>query len=277
MGSDNQESRADSGDYIGEDGLQYCGKCHTRKQTRIAVPFYVGKRVVCCVCNCQLAEQNAWKEEQASREKMERVAALRKVGVGDENYRRMAFSADDGGGDRAAYEIACRYVQHWEEMRDGNYGLLFSGVPGTGKTFFAACIANALIDKGVPAMIATIPSLVTAISANHEAKKPEILDQIKSVELLVLDDVGTERNTSYMAERMFEIVDARYRAGKPLIVTTNLGIAEIQNKTSIPLEYQRIFDRILERCQPVVVKGGSRRVGIAKSKAEFARELLFER
>ena len=277
MRFDNQESRVDSGDYIGEDGLLYCGKCHTRKQTRIAVPFFGGKRIVCCVCDCQLAEQNARKEEQARREQMERVAALRKVGVGDEKYREMTFSADDGGGDRAAFKVANDYVQNWEAMREKNVGLLFSGVPGTGKTFFAACIANALLDKGIPAMISTIPSLATAMSANFEAKKPEILDQIKSVDLLVLDDVGTERNTSYMAERMFEIVDSRYRAGKPLVVTTNLGIAEIQNKTSIPLEYQRIFDRILELCQPVVVKGGSRRVGIAKSKAEFARELLFER
>lgn len=277
MGFDNHESRVDSGDYIGEDGLLYCGKCHTRKQTRIFVPLFNENRVVYSVCDCQLAEQNARKEEQARREQMEHVAALRKVGVGDEKYREMLFSADDGGGDRAAFKVANDYVQNWEAMREKNVGLLFTGEPGTGKTFLAACIANALIDKGYPAMISTVTSLVSAISANYEAKKPEILDQIKSVELLVLDDVGAQRDSKYMAERLFDILDARYCAGKPLIMTTNLGFSEFRNKVSVPREYQRLYDRILELCQPVVVKGGSRRVGIAKSKAEFARELLFER
>lgn len=275
--SENKVSCVDSGDYIGEDGLLYCGKCHTRKQTRIFVPLFNEDRVVYSVCDCQLAEQNAQKEAQARRVQMERVAALRKAGVGDENYRRMTFSADDGGGDRAAFKVANDYVRNWQAMREGNVGLLFSGEPGSGKTFCASAIANALIDAGIPAMIATVPSLATAMSADFEAKKPEILAQVKSVDLLVLDDVGIERRTSYMAERLFEIVDARYRSGKPLIVTTNLGLAEIRDTKSNPLEYRRVFDRIMELCQPVVVQGGSRRSGIARSKAEFARDLLIGR
>lgn len=272
-----RRATAEPGDYSGEDGLLYCGKCRTRKEFRHFVEFFNREMIEPVACDCQRAAYEAKAEERQRREQMERIAELRKAGVGDESYRRMMFAADDGGGDRNAASIACNFVQHWEAMREGNVGLLFSGEPGTGKTFFAACIANALIDKGVPAMIATVPSLATAMSADFEAKKPEILAQVKSVELLVLDDVGIERRTSYMAERLFEIVDTRCRAGKPLIVTTNLGLSEIQDQISNPLEYRRVFDRIMELCQPVVVQGGSRRSGIARSKAEYARELLVGR
>lgn len=272
-----RRATAEPGDYRGEDGLLYCGKCGTRKEFRHFVEFFKRDVIAPVACDCQRAAYVASVEEQQRREQMERIAGLRKSGVGDESYRRMTFSADDGGGDRNAAQIARNFVKNWDAMRDRNVGLIFSGEPGTGKTFYAAAIANALIDMSIPSMIATVPSLATAMAADFEAKKPEILAQVKSVDLLVLDDVGIERRTSYMAERLFEIVDARYRSGKPLIVTTNLGLTEISDKKSNPLEYHRVFDRILELCQPVVVQGGSRRSGIARSKAEFARDLLIGR
>lgn len=268
---------AEPGDYRGEDGLLYCGKCRTRKEFRHYVEFFRREMTVPVACDCQRAAYDAQVKERHLREQMERIAGLRSSGIGDESYRRMTFSADDGGGDRNAAEIARNFVKNWDAMRDRNVGLMFSGEPGTGKTFYAAAIANALIDMSIPSMIATVPSLATAMAADFEAKKPEILAQVNSVDLLVLDDVGIERRTSYMAERLFEIVDARYRSGKPLIVTTNLGLTEIRDTKSNPLEYRRVFDRILELCQPVVVQGGSRRSGIARSKAEFARDLLIGR
>ena len=267
-----QKQKAAPDDYIGEDGLLYCGKCQTRKVFRHYVPFLKREVDAPIACECRRKEIEQAEEAERQRARMEHIASLRRAGIGDESYRRMTFAADDGGGDREAAGVACRYVQHWEKMLEGNVGLVFSGEPGNGKTFFAACIANALIDKGVPAIITTVPALITATSADYEAQKPDILRQIKDVDLLVLDDVGVERKTGYTAEKLFEIVDARYRAGKPLIVTTNLKLAEIQGASE--LEYKRVFDRILELCQPVPVRGRSRRSEIAKGKAELARALL---
>ena len=88
----------------------------------------------------------------------------------------------------------------------------------------------------------------------------------------MLDDLGTERQTSYAAEKMFEIIDARYRSRRPLIVTTNLTLDEISNPQQ--MEYKRVFDRIVEMCQPVHVSSEGRRMAIARKKSEKTREIL---
>lgn len=92
------------------------------------------------------------------------------------------------------------------------------------------------------------------------------------MQFLVLDDVGIERQTGYMAEKMFEIIDARYRSRRPLIVTTNLTLEEISNPQQ--MEYKRVFDRIVEMCQPIHVSGEGRRKAIAREKSNKAREIL---
>ena len=71
--------------------------------------------------------------------------------------------------------------------------------------------------------------------------------------LLVIDDLGVERNTEYAMEQMFTVIDSRYRSKKPLIVTTNLKLEEIKNPPD--LAHARIYDRILERCAPVLFSG----------------------
>ena len=72
----------------------------------------------------------------------------------------------------------------------------------------------------------------------------------------MLDDLGATALNDYTMDRLFEIVDARYRSGKPMIVTTNLNPDEARNMN---LGMRRIFDRLIERCKSVVVDGESRR------------------
>ena len=75
--------------------------------------------------------------------------------------------------------------------------------------------------------------------------------------LLIIDDLGAERSTEFAQEQVFNIIDARYRSGKPMIITTNLTAEEIKNPQEVG--YARIYDRILERCFPIAVMGESRR------------------
>lgn len=258
-------------DYVGEDGLLYCGKCRTRKQFRCGSGHFAG-RILSCVCDCKKKAYELEQERQRKEWHAMRVKELREAGVVDGSYKWMTFDADDGAGDRNAMNKAILYVEHWDEMRDENIGLMFSGETGNGKTFLASCIVNALIDREIPAMITTVPALITAMSADYEERKPEILRQIETADLLALDDVGVERKTGYAMEKLFEIVDARYRSKKPLIITTNLSFQALRNPSE--LEYKRVFDRLIEMCQPVPVCGGSRRSDIAKNKSEIARKLL---
>lgn len=265
-------SNYQEGDYKDNEGFLVCGKCHTRKQYDADLTMLFGEvRRVPIMCKC---EQEARKAEEEARKMQElslRIERLKQAGISDPKYLRWTFEADDRTNGKMS-AAARRYVEKWPEMREKNMGLLFYGDVGTGKSFMAACIANAIINKGIPVIMTNISALITAMSKDFEADKAQILDRISEVPLLVLDDVGVERGTEFVYEKVQEIVDTRYRSGKPLIVTTNLSPQELANPAD--MRYKRVFDRLLEMCFPVKFEGKSRRMGKAYQKSKDAKELL---
>lgn len=265
-----QQEPGHEDDYIGEDGLLYCGMCKAPRQMVLEVPM-VGTRIVPIMCPCEIAKREAEAAREAMEAEQRRIDGMRKIGITSPDYREMVLAADDGS-DPKMRAIVDRYIEKRDLMRRENIGLLLHGSAGGGKTFWASALANAMIDHGSSAMITTVPRLVTAMSQDFEAEKSRILEQVERVQFLVLDDVGIERQTGYMAEKMFEIIDARYRSRRPLIVTTNLTLEEISNPQQ--MEYKRVFDRIVEMCQPIHVSGEGRRKAIAREKSNKAREIL---
>lgn len=267
---ENQEANRHKDDYIGNDGLLVCGCCGYPRQMELDVPL-IGRRTVPIMCLCDQARRE--QEEAAHRawEEMERIRQMRNAGITSEDYRRMTFDQDDGCDPRMA-ALAHRYVEKRDQIQAENIGLLLHGNTGGGKTFWAASIANAMIDHRCSALITTIPQLVTAMAQDYEQEKPAIIKKLANVRFLVLDDIGFERQTQYAAEKLFEIIDARYKARRPLIVTTNLTMEEIKNPSQ--MEYKRVFDRIVEMCQPVHVSGEGRRMAIARDKTRRAEDIL---
>lgn len=167
-------------------------------------------------------------------------------------YRNMTFDRDDRP-EHLLSKAARAYAENFQPALE-QHGIMFTGNVGTGKTFYACCIANAVIDRGCTAWVTTLQPLVRALCSYEAAEK--ILAKIRKVDLLVLDDLGSTALNDYTTDKIFEIVDERYRSGKPLIVTTNLNPDEAW-KSSIGM--RRIFDRLRERCRHVVMDGESRR------------------
>ncbi len=91
-------------------------------------------------------------------------------------------------------------------------------------------------------------------------------------ELLVLDDLGTERNTPFAMEVVYRVIDDRYTSGKPMIVTTNLTLEQL--KKSDIVDYQRIYDRVLGMCIPLHFKAESVRGKLAEGKLAAAKSIL---
>lgn len=265
-----QQEPGHEDNYIGEDGLLYCGMCKAPRQMVLEVPM-VGTRIVPIMCPCEIAKREAEAAREAMEAEQRRIDGMRKIGITSPDYREMVLAADDGS-DPKMRAIVDRYIEKRELMRRENIGLLLHGSPGGGKTFWASALANAMIDHGNSAMITTVPRLVTAMKKDFEAEKPRILEQVERVQFLVLDDVGVERNTGTTNEMVYEIIDARYRSRRPLIVTTNLTLEEIKNPQK--MEDKRVFDRIMEMCQPIYVYGEGRRKAIARDKSNKAREIL---
>lgn len=251
----------DTVDYV-KDGLLYCGHCDTPKQCRIKFDF--GERVVGCQCACAQRKWEAEKKAEAERQRAIYIRSLRTSGILDKTLAGCRFETAEQTEDLAKCR---RYAEHWKEMRDINSGLLLWGLPGNGKSFAAACIVNALIDKGVPAMITSFPRIL-----NAGWDKREIAEQMRYYDLVVIDDLGTERSSEYALETVYMVIDERYKAKKPLIVTTNLKVSDMRNPPNI--DYQRIYDRILEMCVPLPFRGESIRKKHADSKLDAARRLL---
>lgn len=260
-------STANAGDYE-LDGILYCGKCNTEKQ--VIVPWPNGtERKVGCLCKCgELARDERYRQEKAEQEKI-RINALRVNGIQDRRLRDCTFS---DARPLPMIERAKRYADKWPQMRADNIGLLMWGDTGNGKTYTAACIANALIEQGIPVLITGFNEILSAITGMFADDRVSYINSLQEFPLLVLDDLGAERQSQFALETVYTVIDNRYKAKLPIIVTTNIPIAELKNAPD--MNYQRIYDRILEMCVPLHFTGESLRKAAAVEKLERARQLL---
>lgn len=238
-------------EYLGEDGFMHCSVCHDRTEYLAEIPELGIKRKVRCICSCIQKERDAEKEKDRQKE----IYRERLRCFADTNMISWTFANDDGKNEKITTAMK-NYVKNFTEFRKDGKGLLLHGPVGTGKTYLAACIANALIDEGYTVKMTSVSEITNQLFGLKEGKQ-EFIDSLNKFSMLVIDDLGTERNTEYMLEQVFNIIDARYRSGLPFIITTNLSIDVIKKPQDI--EHQRIYDRILERCFPVEISGTSRR------------------
>ena len=262
-----QKITVNDGDYLNADGLWMCGKCNTPKQSRIEVLGEV--RTPMCLCQCEQDKQNAEVEEAKRLKKANQIEMLRNDGFPDAEMRRFRFDTDDGK--NPVSEVARRYVENFEQMLEDGKGLLLFGSVGTGKTFIAACIANALIDKCIPCLVTNFSRITNTLTGMYEGKQSYI-DSLNRYDLLIIDDLATERDTEYMNEIVFNIIDARSRVNKPLIVTTNLTAEELKRPAEV--RKQRIYSRLFEMCIPVEVKGKDRRKEVLREDMSKYSDLL---
>lgn len=236
--------------YMGEDGLLRCSKCYQKTETIIKHPFTGEERKVNCRCACK-TEMDRFKDRQ-QQEELERK---KRICFAESNMFNWTFENDDGKNPKISNAMK-NYVKNFTEFKQQGKGLLIYGTVGTGKSYMAACIANALIDEGYSVLMTNFARLTNSLQGTFEGKN-EFIDSLQRNTLLIIDDLGAERKSEYMQEQVFNIIDARYRSGLPFIITTNLTAEEIKKPQEVG--YSRIYDRILERCFPVAVTGESRR------------------
>lgn len=241
------------------DGLYHCSICGEPTQQRLYVPLFDGtgrkqEMVVHRMCKCQQEEEDRKEKQRKYDQDMRVVNALKAESLMDarfENARLANYRKTDGNG--YAYEIACRYVNKFADLLQKGQGLLFMGDVGTGKSYTAACIANELMYRKYSAIMTSFIKIL-AKSGNAGVSEYTVSRLVRP-SLLVLDDLGAERSTEYAIESVYNIIDSRYRSGKPLIITTNLTLLEMKDPED--MRYRRIYDRIFEACYPVQFKGKS--------------------
>mgnify|MGYP001028766625 FL=1 len=257
-------------DYYGKDGLLHCGKCHTPKEAFFAKGIaLMGKNKHPIECSCQRTEREKQETLISQQKHNDLVRRLKAEGFSDPSMLDWTFENDNGRSPQMHH--AHRYVEQWQTMRTENIGLLFWGGVGTGKSFLAGCIANALMEQEVPVHMTNFAHILNEMN-NSFSGRNEVVDRLCRYPLLIIDDFGMERSTEYALEQIYNIVDSRYRSRKPLIVTTNLTSDEIRRPQDTA--HARIYDRLLEMCVPISCIGVSFRKEIAQEKLERLKELI---
>ncbi len=159
----------------------------------------------------------------------------------------------------------CReYVDNFHNIRETEKnGLFIAGPCGVGKSHLAYAIANDLIKKhNIDVVCATMIELLFKLKESFKDNDKEILNLYKNCSLLIIDDLGKERPSEWVASKIYEIIDARANNIKPTIVTTNY-VSEDLIKKMTPneddLTARATVDRLYETCEYIAIDGESLR------------------
>jgi DNA replication protein DnaC len=242
-----------NGDYYNKEGVLVCGVCGKEREWHGFFPG-VGMTWAACICDCDKKRYVADIEAENLAQK-KRLANMRREHAFPFGsfLVNMTLDKDDKLNNKVS-EAVRQYCRNFEKALKESRGLVFMGDVGTGKTFFAAAILNAAIDEGYKCLFTSFPQEINEMANTYD--KNEYLKNLKSYDFVVFDDFGVERETEFNLEQMYQIVNARYLVGKPTIITTNMGNAAFGDAN---IDKQRIFSRIFEKADIIVVSGADRR------------------
>lgn len=268
---------------------EYCGK------PRLTRGFKFGERIMWAPygperCDCpeavaeyerQQAERDAEIEtkrrEEEAREMRKRVRRI----IGDSGMnarflRRTFDTFQPTSENQKALRVCAAYADNFREKlpknnpEPGRNGLFITGPKGTGKTHLAAAIANQLMQQGTPVICMTMIDLLERIKRTYEQNRQyggeisegSVLDTYKRVQLLIIDDMGKEPATEWAVSKIYAIINARYEAYMPTIITTNYTDAELVRRltpkdSGDPTTADATIDRLREMCAAIVTTGES--------------------
>ena len=261
------------GDYRDENGLLHCGVCKRPKEMDLT-PYGLEMTVrVLCACQ-EAAVQREEEEAEAQRRRLrneELTASLLEIGAA------MPFTYDfsqyDGGSDKNCQQ-ARYYADHFDRMLRENVGLMFWGDTGRGKTFFSEAIGQQLARQGYMVLYTRIGKIAEACTANNGRDRAFVMNAVTRADLLILDDLGAERDTPFMLEQADTIINTRYLSKRPLITTTNLHPRDLISAED--LAHKRPYERIMEMCRPVEIVGENRRTALAAKRSAAWDRILGE-
>lgn len=253
------------GDYIDGEGLLVCGKCHTRKRSKIT--FLDKETIVAVPCKCQAEAQKKAEEDFRRKERFDKAAELTRHSFIGERFRGVSFESSSRKGNERQLKMCRRYADKFDDLFEKNQGLLLYGDCGTGKSHAAACICNQLMSNLHPVYATSFVKLL-----DDKADIHGIEEMMQKADLVLFDDLGAERDTGYAQELVYNLIDARYKQQKPMIVTTNLRLADMKNVADF--RYKRIYQRILECCYPIYFDGKPIRLEEAANRYDEMTALL---
>lgn len=261
--------KKNEGDYFDGEVL-ICCKCNTPKSMIFPSKLENFKnKIVPIMCKCRTIEKNKEIAEEKQKKVENRINLLISKGIMDKSHLDYDISQDDKSNKKIT-NFCKRYLDNWDIVKNKNMGVIFSGDVGTGKTFYACCIAKELMKKGEKICITNFSRILNKYKS-FEEEQTDIISMVYNSTLLVIDDFGIERRTEFANEKIFEFIDARIGSKLPTIITTNLTLKELQSQD---LELKRIYSRIKKICPlKFIIDGEDRREAESK---EIFKDFLKE-
>ena len=213
---ENFEGGYHEGDYE-KDGVIYCGYCHTPKQ--ILHRWRGEMRAFPIHCRCKQECMARMQEEREKREKQTHALSCRQHALPYAYMHQWTFDRDDGTSPQATRNFR-EYAEHFAEMRKDGTGMFLFGPKGSGKTYAAVQIVNALCDKGYRCLVTSFSEITKNLLSLNRENRQQYLDDICNHDLLVFDDFGGESPGNFFDINLLEIVKTCYRKYIPMIVIT---------------------------------------------------------
>ena len=221
--------------YVGEDGLLYCTKCHTRRCTKEPVPM-LGRRMP-VTCDCMKDAERKEKEREEQEEKLRKLDRLRGASLLGDRYKDTTFDKTDLDRPedfKKAFNRCRKYCQIPDQALEHGYGMYIYGDSGTGKTHLTACMCNELVAQMKQCLFTNFFEISRLIKStwNGDADSGNVVKRICDVDFLFIDDLGTEQITkngedNWLQGQVFDIINKRYNNKKPTIFSSNYSMNEL--------------------------------------------------
>lgn len=248
-------------EYI-KDDLIFCKTCNTPRLWKSED----GEIVTKCLCSCQTKARDISIEAEKAKQKMLKLERLRINSLLGTKYKNSSFENLDLKRPNSfvvASKRCKKFCDNWELVKSEGCGIYLFGTVGTGKTELSACICNYLMQRYIPVLITNFLEVSKDLRASYHANNEsemQIIDKLTNIDLLVIDDIGTEKlvkqdgSNSFMQEKVFDIINLRYINKMPTIFTSNYSLNQLITERGFE---QKVVDRIAEMSQAVIKLEGT--------------------